>query len=194
MENYALVRKVDNYDKADWPFSSAYICEQVLKNNPTVHEIFRCVEQYRLSGKFTKALQILNKIDKKIISENEQYRYWLNKGGIHEERLEIDLALKAYYKCISFNVDSTIPYVYIANLLCIKEGYEKAIDILKSALNKTGDIDEVYYNLGTAYARLGKLNEAVVAINKCLELDDNFPNAKNILDDLINLKKIKTTS
>ena len=61
--------------------------------------------------------------------------------------------------------------------------------ILKQALDKEGDIDEVNYNLSLNYARRGNINEAILRMQECIRLDPKYPNAVTWLNDLINLKK-----
>jgi tetratricopeptide (TPR) repeat protein len=100
----------------------------------------------------------------------------------------------AYKKALKLNPNITYPYIYLACLLKQQEKDKEAIKYLKIALTKNGDIDEVNYNLATAYLRLGQFKTALQAINKCLLIDSKYPNAKSIkkdIEELINLPKDK---
>jgi tetratricopeptide (TPR) repeat protein len=65
----------------------------------------------------------------------------------------------------------------MASLLTEEEKNNEAIGYLEQALNMEGDIEEVYYNLAIRYAIRQEYDKAVNAIESCLKIDPNYPNA-----------------
>jgi Tfp pilus assembly protein PilF len=105
-------------------------------------------------------------------------------------------AEKSLVKSLEFDNSSTVPYVFLASIFLIQEKNKRAIQYLERALNAEGDIDEVCYNLAVNYAILGDINTAKMYVKKCLEIDNEYPNAKELkedLDCLIAINKLKIT-
>ena len=60
--------------------------------------------------------------------------------------------------------------------------YEGAVRLYHKAINDNGPTATIYYNLGNAYYRLGKLGRAVVYYERALSLDPSLTDARTNLD------------
>ncbi|WP_142783443.1 tetratricopeptide repeat protein [Changchengzhania lutea] len=62
-------------------------------------------------------------------------------------------------------------YIQKANILSKKDEHQKAIDVLKKALDMTDDVVDLYSLIGMEYLFLDNFKEAKVYFMKCLEVD-----------------------
>lgn len=60
--------------------------------------------------------------------------------------------------------------------------YESAVRLYHKSINDNGPSAVVYYNLGNAYYRLGKLGRAVIFYERALSLDPSLKDARTNLD------------
>ncbi|GJM34196.1 MAG: hypothetical protein DHS20C18_31970 [Saprospiraceae bacterium] len=187
-----LTAEAHYYDETEWPFSSAFVWEKVLKKEENTFNLFQCADQLRLSGNYERAHELLSQIELDDLSQDYKYYYFMSLGKLYEDQFNIDAAIKAYQECITYEFDSTLPYVFLANLLSRQGQLAEAENILTQAVNKEGDLDEVYYHLSTTCARQRKLADAITAMKKCLDINESYPNAQALLEDFKNLKKLKS--
>ena len=59
-----------------------------------------------------------------------------------------------------------------------KQEYVKAISLYKEAMTTDGVSPQLYYNLGNAYYRTGKLGQAVINYERALKLDPSMDDAR----------------
>jgi len=180
-----------NFESLDWCFSTEFILENISNIEASAFNLLNYAEAMKLVGKYKSALKLLDEIALSDIPNNKQYLYYLTLGSIFEEQLDINSAINAYYKAQELNEKSTIPSVVLSNLLLRQEKFDEAEKVLKDSLRKEGDLDEVWFNLSTLFARQGKIEDAINAMNNCLDIDEAFDNALVILTDLKNLRAIK---
>jgi len=184
-----LIEEANKYDKREWPFSSAYTWKKIITVEPTSFRLLQYADQLRLSGNYESAHKIINQIKIEEIPDDYKYQYYLELGKLLEDQYQIDSAINAYKKCIKFDTNSTIPFVFLGSLLSRKGDLQEAEKIFIKGKNKEGDLDEIYYNLSTIYARQKKFDKAIKAMEKCIEIDKLFPNAETLLNDIKNLKQ-----
>ena len=110
-------------------------------------------------------------------------------GTIYKDECQLKETLHSFRSAVSFEPTVTYPYIYLATSLSIINQLDEAEKILKLALMKEGDIDEVNYNLSTIYSRKGNFNKAIEYMKECLRIDTNYNNAQKWLDDFINMSK-----
>ena len=65
-----------------------------------------------------------------------------------------------------------------------KKSYTKAINELKEAISIDPQFKEAYFNLGLAYLRLGRFDDAKNAANDALQIDPNYEAAKMLRDSI----------
>ncbi|MBK8562110.1 MAG: tetratricopeptide repeat protein [Saprospiraceae bacterium] len=178
------------YDN-DWPFSSAFAWEKAVEENPTAFNLFQLADSLRMCGNFIKSEEVFGRIEFDEIPMEHRFKYHNTKGRLFEDQGRMEEAISEYAKSLEVGTPFTNSYVFLGTLLAQKSEFSAAIDVLNQALDKEGDIDEVYFNLGTTYARLGDFEKAIDALRKCLELDPNFPNAQEFINDFKNLENIQ---
>jgi tetratricopeptide (TPR) repeat protein len=189
MEN----KKVKTYVDKSWPFSSSFLWKKIVEDQPTEYRLLQYADQLRLSGQCKKGLEVLDGINFINIPEEHRYKYWLYRGMMFENKFMINDAILAYEKCIECEPENTSPYVLLGVLFAVTENYKNAEQILLQGMKKQGDLDEIYFNLSTVYARQKKFNLAIRTMEKCLKLDVNFPNASVLLEDYLNMKNMERT-
>jgi tetratricopeptide (TPR) repeat protein len=184
-------RLAKEFDDNKWLFSSAFAWEKAVEENPTAFNLFQLADSLRICGNFIKSEEVFGRIEVDDIPIEHRFKYHNTKGRLFEDQGRMEEAIPEYAKSIEVGTPFTNAYVFLGTLLAQKAEYNAAIDILNQALDKEGDIDEVYYNLSTIYARLGDFEKAIDAMKKCLELDPEFPNAQDFIDDFKNLENIQ---
>jgi tetratricopeptide (TPR) repeat protein len=184
-----LKANANAYDELGWHFSSAMIWQKIIETSPTAFNLTQYVEQLRLSGNYVKAQEVLKRINKKDIPSDYKFMYYIRLGMIYQDQGKIKPAIESFRKSIKMGTTETYPYVFLAVLLSKQNKLEESEAVLLEALNKNGDIDEVYYNLSTNYARRGNFQKAIDMMKECLKIDINYPNAKAFLEDFENLNR-----
>lgn len=179
------------YDENDWPFSSAFAWEKVVSANPNAFNLLQYADQLRLCGYFSKSAEIFDEIVLDEIPDEYKFTYFVKKGRLFEDQGKMDEAILAYKSSIEAGTEMTYPYIFLAVRLSNQERVLEAKEYLIQALQKEGDIDEVYYNLGTSYAQLGDFENAIIAMQECIKLDPTYENAKAFLEDFKNMENIK---
>jgi len=171
-------------------FSAKKLCEKMIETDNSEYLKFQYANILRMCTLFSKSENTFRTIDVERIPEKYRYYYHLYLAHLLMDIGKTEQAKDELKKCMQFEVSDTIPYVYIASLLLGEQDNEEAIDYLTRALDKKGDIDEVYYNLATRFLVRGDLDSAMNAINSCLRLDPEYPNAQVIKEDLIELERM----
>jgi len=82
-----------------------------------------------------------------------------------------DKAQAAYEKAIALNPDLVEPRIYEANLLTDTGRAERAVPLLRTALQSSPNNAELHWELGYAYRFAGMLPESVVECQKARQLD-----------------------
>jgi len=184
--------KIQECLKEDRYFSAMYFCQQLLKIESNDYWQFQYGNVLRLCGLFAKAKKIFLMIDVKNIPEKYKYLYHLYFGQLLMDMKDVENAKEELKKCMEFENCDTVPYVYLSSLLIGEGNNDEAIYYLTKGLEKEGDIDEVYYNLAIRYAIKEDFGLALNAIDNCLKLNYNYPNASNVRNDLISYIKLTT--
>ena len=86
-------------------------------------------------------------------------------------RENYDKAQAAYEKAIALNPDLVEPRIYEANLLTDTGRVERAVPLLRAALQSSPNNAELHWELGYAYRFAGMLPESVAECQKARQLD-----------------------
>ena len=179
------------YSESNQVFSELFCWKKICTLNNKEYYKFRLADSFRLCGFLSESEKVYQTIKVNNLPKSALPLYYSYLGKLYEDTNRIDEALNCYTKALNLNNKYTIYYVYTAIILKQKEKDLEAIKLLKKALKKEGDIDEVNYNLSTSYVRIGKYKEALNCINLCLEIDKNYPNADIIKADIEEILRIK---
>lgn len=77
---------------------------------------------------------------------------------------------------------SAQPTAVLADSAYNARNYEGAVRLYHQAINDSGPTAVIYYNLGNAYYRTGKLGRAVIYYERALSLDPSLKEARTNLD------------
>jgi tetratricopeptide (TPR) repeat protein len=189
MKELELKKQAEKFDELNHPFSSASVWKKIIKTQPTAFNLLQYADQLRLSGNRIKAKKIIKKIEINDIPDDYKFVFHIKKGRIYQDEGKINKAIKSLKKSIKVGTEETYPYIFLATLLSKQSQLNKVEKILQKALNKQGDIDEVYYNLSTNYARKGDFKAAIEAMKACLNIDPNYSEAaRSFLKDFENIQ------
>jgi tetratricopeptide (TPR) repeat protein len=73
-------------------------------------------------------------------------------------------------------------------IIDLSQGFiDDAIDYLETSIRYDKDDAQVYFNITGAYAQKKEFQEAFQSITKCLQINPDFPRAKQIQEQLMNL-------
>ncbi|MCC6724961.1 MAG: tetratricopeptide repeat protein [Saprospiraceae bacterium] len=179
------------YEENEWAVSSAFAWEKAVAINPNANNLFHYACQLRICLHYTRSEEIFDRILVDEIPDEYKFCYFANKGRLFEDQGRLDEAISAYKKSIEVGTDCTYPYIFLGTCLMRKEMFLEAREYLIQALQKEGDVDEAYFFLSTISARLGDFEKAISAMQECLKLDANFPNAQAILNDFKNFEHVQ---
>ncbi len=106
-------------------------------------------------------------------------RYYRPTAEVLIERKKYDLAYRILEKKFGYMPDAfTTKWLGIIDLSRKRMG--NALKYLNMSVNLKGDDPQVLFNLAGAYAMENKFENAYAAIQRCLEIDSEFPGAVNL--------------
>ena len=74
-------------------------------------------------------------------------------------------------QCLAWTAYAQDAAIKEAETAYTKEDYGKAIELYEGILKSNGDSPEIYYNLGNAYYKAGKIASAILNYERALVLD-----------------------
>ena len=189
------ISKDETYDRAYYYL--AHILDRMGKKDDAMECLFRCIEldpydyvSYNDLGSFYEERSeyetALKYIDKSLEICPSYFRALYNRGVVLYKMGKPEEALEEYKKALDESTEDDI-YLNMSAIYISKKDYKSAIEILLEGIEENPDSENLYYNLGCSYEKLGKRAEAVVAIKKSIELNKKILDfAKNDID----MKKI----
>lgn len=122
---------------------------------------------------------MLNLIDQFPIFDN----YYKPPAEILIEKKKYDLAFRILEKEYVHKPDAfCTKWLGIINLS--RKNLDKAVKFLNESMNYKSDDSQVLYNLAGAYALQNKFTNAYEIINRCVEVDPEFPGAAGLKQQL----------
>lgn len=186
-----LIKKSKFFEIKEFNFSNLIPLKKIVETEPTEYRKMKLADGLRLCGHFSEAQKVHNSIDKKLIPADSIAYYYTHLGRLFMDMGKFREAKKYFYRSIKLGNTTTVPHIFLANILFQEEKTSESIMILEDGLRKEGDIDEVYCNLATRFAMQNDFDKALKAINKCIRLDPDFPNALNIKKDILTCLRLK---
>ena len=189
------ISKDETYDRAYYYL--AHILDRMGKKDDAMECLFRCIEldlydyvSYNDLGSFYEERSeydtALKYIDKSLKICPSYFRALYNRGVVLYKMGKPEEALEEYKKALDESTEDDI-YLNMSAIYISKKDYKSAVEILLEGIEENPDSENLYYNLGCSYEKLGKRAEAVVAIKKSIELNEKILDfAKNDID----MKKI----
>lgn len=190
MEYKSFKESVKEFTRYDFTLSLIYASFGVDKFKSEFDK-FSYASVLRSCGKFSQAEKIINLIQQESIPDKYHFRYFLELGFLYFEWGKYELAKINFNKSIELNPDSTVPFVFLSNILLKEEKIEESIQVLMHGAQMQGDLDEVYYNLGTRYAMMGEYSKSLEAFLVCKGINPDFENLMLFIEDIEQCLKLK---
>jgi Flp pilus assembly protein TadD len=109
---------------------------------------------------------------------------WDNLAMVYAEKKQYRDALDAHLKALAVEPDAASSHANLAHFLAV-HGLEFAAAEYQQALELEADYPDAQLNLGLTYADLGRMDEAMAAIRRAIELDPKDPLARQELAGLL---------
>jgi tetratricopeptide (TPR) repeat protein len=184
--------------KNDWPFTSPKSTEyirqkldlksrmdtlamRVIESQIPWEQAHRIMaDKYLREGNFNLYTEeMLDLIDQFPIID----RYYNPTAEILIERKKYDLAYKILHKKYEYRPDAfSTKWLGIIDLS--RKDLGNAVKYLNKSVDFTATDPQVLFNLAGAYAMLNKFDEALDTINRCIEIDPEFPGASSLKTQL----------
>ena len=173
-----LARLSDNAEDAIYNFEKAIILPKI-ENDFIVEDFLRWVMAYQYAGnpftKNTKSKEIINKgLEKFPDNPDLLFSYILMMDENDIKRLEYMnkiLDQEFSYKPLSF--DYSTVYNNIAWTLFLNNKSEEALPYSETAIKKDSSHDYNWETLGQIYFSLGRYQDCIDAMSKCIDLSGN---------------------
>ena len=144
--------------------------------------LWACGSTYRKLNCSDIAQQFFTKI---IHSRSTQdYHFWWIAGNAYKALGDKTKAIDCWKKALTFadqkhhTKEMIILYYNIGKIAIISKQYQEAINALKQAISLNPSV-AVYDSLGTAYRKIGNIQEALTCYKKAVELDPQWINSIN---------------
>jgi len=190
--------------KNDWPFTKPKSREYILKQLNLKTEMDTLAmkgmesdipweQAHRImAAKYLRGND-LNLYTEEMLDLIDQFpiieRYYKPTAEVLIERKKYDLAYRILEKKFEYMPDAfTTKWLGIIDLS--RKRMENALKYLNMSVNLKGDDPQVLFNLAGAYAVENQFKNAYDAIQRCLEIDSEFPGAVNLKQQIaVILKK-----
>lgn len=178
------LRQAIELESKNYFYSSLVFWKDISNESPNPFHKFRYADTLRLCGYYNDAELVFREVNYDAIPNDYKYTLHMYLGSLYSDWGKFSIAKKEFYKAISLNPESTVPYLLLSAILFSDSEVYDAIELLKVATTKEGDVDEVYYNLATRFCIVKDFSNAYNSIVKCLEIDADYPNAFDLKNDL----------
>lgn len=127
-------------------------------------------------GNYNKAIEYLNK-QIQILDDSDAYNFL---AKIYNESGDVDLAIYNYKKAIEFNPNFFEPNFELGKIYLSLKDYKNASIYFTNANNLQADNVEILSLTSETYVKTGRVDEAILLLEKILELepDSIFANTK----------------
>ena len=131
-------------------------------------------------GKFSEALEFMNKsLD---LKKDWEISYFY-RAVVNQALENFDDAILDYTKAIQINEKMVDAYYNRANILLSRKDIqnpdiERAISDLEKSIELDPKFTNAYFAMGAALKKIGKYQEALVCLDKVLELQPDFVHAR----------------
>jgi len=117
-------------------------------------------------------------------SFNEGFYKLLPRGMKEAAAIEFEDAIGFFKKALEIKGDFTEARRNLARVYCIREDYARAVEEYKKVVNRTPDDMDARLAMASAYAKMGRPDEAIEELTIARDMNDN-PIVIDKLDRLI---------
>ncbi len=119
----------------------------------------------------------LSVLDDPGFSEPETFDDFIQHGLFHSGNRQYGEAQRCFERACELNSRSPVPLYHLGNLHIHRGEPERAIALLKEAVDLDNTAAECFYSLGVAHGRRGDPRQAVPYLQRALELRPDYPQA-----------------
>ncbi|PHS15749.1 MAG: hypothetical protein COA78_04720 [Blastopirellula sp.] len=141
-------------------------------NKLTLTKLLKEGEECYYLGQYEKGISLLSQVIKIDPSYAEAY-YW--RGKCFDWKEEYDLALVDFFTAVEFNPSYADAYCDLGSLLMQYNDYDSAIENLSSAIRLESTNTCFLSSRASAFAVLGRFEDALADYNKAIDLDPDDP-------------------
>ncbi|MFA6636636.1 MAG: tetratricopeptide repeat protein [Candidatus Omnitrophota bacterium] len=173
----------DNDGQAEKAFDEYGKALAIQQDNPEIQVKFG--SSLLFAGKFSEAEEILKRTVE--IDPGNTGAYLL-LAFIYTKRNEFQEAKKCYENVLKHDPGSIRAMTLLADLLVRENKLEEAAGIYEHIVAADKTETFAYFNLGILYSKLGWFDRARIALNKAIELDVNYIDARLLLGFLFEME------
>lgn len=180
----SLRKRAETAQGAGKSATAIVMLEKYVRSVPNdSYATFLLAENLRSLGRVTDAEAMMRSL--KDIPASKQWLVSLCWAEIHAIKSRNVEAEAAFKKAIELNPSSTVPWVYYGGWLGKQERFQEAVEVLTNGLAATGDLDEVYLNLGYNKRALYQYGEAKDCFLRALKENPTYLEAEDALGDVV---------
>ena len=179
----------------------------------SIQKIFKAGQMIIKEGHASNAFYIIRQGKVEVVKRKDNREVWINQLGANDffgEMSLLDPTVNVHNTTIRAVEDTTVVIMEkedfeksnkffklaikkdkkygqilgLANQANLEGDKDKALAILELAVKIHPEDPEVYYAIGEYYLKEGDKNKALEYFSKCLEIDQNFTKAKDLLEKL----------
>jgi tetratricopeptide (TPR) repeat protein len=113
--------------------------------------------------------------------DNQNYKFYYNRGNVYRRILKIEDALKDYEKGIELNPNIADLYINKGAVLFEMQRYKEALASLNKAISINPSDKNALFNRGEVYFKEGNFEKAIADLHHCVELAPDFSKAHYVL-------------
>ena len=189
-----LLRTIRDAYNSDQAATCVLLCRQWLLDHPNdlfvIHDYATML--YKMT-RYDEAIAVYDDALKRF--PDGRWGIYNQLGNLHRYRGALAEAEKAYQKAIDTDPVEAASYIFLGGVQARQGKLTEAEHTHRLATQcSEGCIDEAYHNLGLVLRGQGRLQEARACFEKAIELDSEYLNAIEALDDVVTALQIEAAA
>jgi tetratricopeptide (TPR) repeat protein len=128
------------------------------------------------AGKYDKAGEVISKVEEKDISDADRYTLLINKALFLWKKNRITEAVDLYEQLLERG-ESSVLYGSYGYVVILTGDIQKAVEVNEKAYEYNPNDKAIMDNLGLAYTKAGKFDQAYDIYDKLMKKEPSFPEA-----------------
>lgn len=178
-------------NQQDWAPAIALLEAAIASDSTAIDNYLRLGELHFQRGDTTAAI---NQFEQTIARFPQDFRPYFSLGYLHYQRHNWEPAERYFQQSIELNQEFSRSWITMGFIYLRNQKLEAAENHFKKAVTALPDDPHINYLLGSVLNQRHKSDEAVIYLEKCLELDPNYADALGTLAMIYDDKKVYTKS
>lgn len=140
------------------------------------------------AGKYDKAGEVIAKMEQREISDADRYTLLINKALFLWKKNRITESVELYEQLLEQG-ESSVLYSSYGYVVILTGDIPKAVEVNEKAYEYNSNDKAIMDNLGLAYVKAGKLDEAYDIYDKLMKKEPSFPEAYYNMAELLRLMR-----